>query len=97
MKDRLTFAVRIPIILIVAVLTGMILLNLVFLIPVSPIEKHVKETIPVFAREGIHPTIVSGSNAVLDNYTDCLMLFSAMYEGPESVTEKAMQVVYLSY
>lgn len=81
-------------VLLASICSGTILMYAVYLLPISPIERHLKESIPVFQREGPYPKPVSWCSSTLDNFTDALMLLTAAYNGEESTLDKAMSLYY---
>lgn len=68
-----------------------ILVVLAYMLPVGAMHQHAVESLPVFEAEGISPTLISGfQSTYLDTYTDMTMILTAVYEGKESVLDKAM-------
>lgn len=69
--------------------TGLILL--VYILPVEPMKENVARSSEIFNYEGTYPQLVSGYKYTqLDNFTDSLMLGTAIYNGEESIVDKAM-------
>ncbi len=85
-------------ILIFGALTGIVLLCLVFLLPTLPMYQHVKDSAYVFSIEGEYPSLDGSSSKLLDNYTDALMLGSAIFDKKDSsLLEKTMNVYHPQY
>lgn len=77
--------------IICAVLSGIVLMLLVYLLPTDTIRTNVEKSIDIFKTENDNyhwAYWISSSRP--DNFTDSIMLLNAIYEGPESLTEKAM-------
>lgn len=71
---------------------------LVYMLPVAPMYRHAVESRPIFEREGVSPTLIPGfQSTYLDTYTDMTMLNMALYDGDESVLERAMKGFYYMY
>ena len=77
-------------ILLASVITGVVLLLLVYQIPKEPIMNNVMESQDIFVREGIYPMALPISFSQMDNYTDALILLESSYEGTESLSGKAL-------
>lgn len=76
---RLKRFLHIPVAIAVSCLVGYLLLVMVYCIPTENMEKHVKESVPVFLKEGDYPKITGSATSQLDNFTDALMLLTASY------------------
>ncbi len=64
----------------------------VYMLPIEPMHRNVKDSLAVFEEEGVSPTLVPGfTSTYLDTYTDMTMLDMAIYDGEESALEKAMK------
>lgn len=71
---------------------------LVYMLPVTLMYQHAVESLPVFEEEGVSPTLIPGfQSTYLDTYTDMTMLNMALYDGGESVLDKAMKGFYYKY
>lgn len=74
---------------------GILLLCLVYLIPVSPLYQHVKDSAYVFKIEGTWPVRRGRAANRLDNYTDALMLGNAIiHKEGASLMERALRVYF---
>ena len=79
--------------LIILVLVGFILLAVVYLLPVASMRANVEQSYDMLEKEGISSDMIKGYDSTrLDNYSDGLILNSAIYEGNESVLNKAAAV-----
>ena len=79
--------------LIISVLVGFILLAVVYLLPVASMRANVEQSYDMLEKEGISSDMIKGYDSTrLDNYSDGLILNSAIYEGNESVLNKAAAV-----
>lgn len=76
---RLKRFLHIPVAIAVSCLVGYLLLVMVYCIPTENMEKHVKESVPIFLKEGDYPKITGSTTSQLDNFTDALMLLTASY------------------
>ncbi len=91
-------ALRFVIILAGAILTGFLLLFLVFCIPAGRLLLGCANSISVFQQEGTYPLVMAGyPNSQLDNYTDGSMLNNAIYSGVESPINQAVSCYRYSY
>lgn len=77
---------------------GTILLTFVFLFPVEHMRENAAESLEIFTIEGpsykIFPNI---SATCIDNYTDSIMINTAIYAGSENVLTKAMSAKRYAY
>ena len=71
----------------------------VYLLPVEPMEKNMQKCTDVIKNEGKYPLLIEGYKSTrLDNFTDALMLLTAIYEDEEKgVVEKAMGNFRVTY
>lgn len=67
------------IIIVISCLTGYLLLVMVYCIPTKNMEAHVRESVPIFLKEGDYPKVTDSTTSQLDNFTDALMLLTASY------------------
>ena len=83
----------IPLTIIGSILLGAILLMAAYMLPTGRIQNHVAESVNILVGEGdYHEWQPGDTTSRSDNYTDCIMLNSAMYDGAEGIVEKAMIV-----
>ena len=75
-----------------AMLLGLFLLVLSFLLPVERIDGHVKESVPTIQEEGGYPILYTWCSSKLDNYTDSLILLESMNDSDDSVIERSLRV-----
>lgn len=73
-----------------AILTGVLLLTLVYCIPTGRMEDHLAQSAAVFHEEGVMPRLFTWCTSYLDNYTDAIMLSNAAHSGTESAMVQAM-------
>lgn len=72
---------------------GMLGLFLVYLLPVQHMQEDMRASLPGFMAEGENPFLIEGyKGSSLDNYTDAIMLGSAVYESDMSFWQEAMRV-----
>lgn len=72
-------------VLLACIAGGYLLLVAVFALPISSMQQHVTDSLSTLQSEGDYPQLVQGyTGTQLDNYTDCLMLNQAIYDGEES-------------
>lgn len=89
--SKLKEFVRMVIILIIAILIGTVALMVIYAFPTGRIKENVAKSSYIFDIEGAYPEAVPGYQFTrLDNFTDSIMLGIAMYNGEESISEKAM-------
>lgn len=80
-------------ILLTGIFVGTLLMIISFCIPIKRIYKNVYISSQVLLREGLYFHINGEHiNSMLDNYTDSIMLQNAIYNGKESVIDKAMNI-----
>lgn len=84
LKKVIKLIVKMGITLLASIYIGVVLLVMAYLLPVSNMQQHLKESISVFAYEGTYPVLVGWSTSDLDNFTDALMLLTAVYEDDTS-------------
>ena len=84
--------------LITGGIAGLLLLRLVYMLPVKPMEDNAKRSLAVLLREGPSYEMIPGISATrLDNYTDALMINTALYDGKESAWKKAVAALRYQY
>lgn len=84
--------------LVIGILLGYLALVLVYMMPTEVMEQHVRESQNMLEEEGISPILIEGYITTrLDNYSDGLFLNSAIYDGTESVWEKAAAIYQYRY
>ncbi|MCM1184221.1 MAG: hypothetical protein NC337_12690 [Roseburia sp.] len=72
-------------------LLGWVLLVVAYLLPIDPIERHVKEALETLSEMGPAPRLIQDNPTTrLDMYTDSIMLNEAVYKGTESIWERAV-------
>lgn len=70
---------------VIMICLGFVLLVFSYLIPKDAMENHVRESVKVFEEEGTYPQLVAGFvDSQLDNWTDALMLLTAVYQDSEN-------------
>ncbi|MCR5484408.1 MAG: hypothetical protein K6F09_02325 [Clostridiales bacterium] len=77
-------------ILLIGITLGLGLLTAVFQIPTERIDRNVRSSAAVLAREDVYPTV--SSNRKLDNFTDSVMLLNAADDTEASALKKAVMV-----
>lgn len=81
--------VWIIVILIVSILTGTVLMIASYALPTEPMKMHARETISMMADEGDdYKWILKDFTSMAANFTDSLMINTAVYDGKESLLEK---------
>lgn len=77
---------------------GTVLLTLVYLLPVERMRDNAADSLEIFLNEGPSYKILPNINATrTDNYTDSIMINTAIYAGSENVLVKAMSAKRYSY
>lgn len=80
----------------IAIGTGLIIF--VYLLPVEKMKENVARSSDIFNYEGTYPQLVNGYKYMqLDNLTDSVMLSTAIYNGDESIVNKAMNNYHVNY
>jgi len=80
---------------IFCVFIGFILLALVYLLPVSPMQKHVRESVNGWLYRGNWPILVDGYNSTqLDTFTDSFMLSIAVFQDEHPFGERVVKNFY---
>lgn len=78
-------------ILIISIVVGTILMIGVYLLPTGPMLKHMQESIRIYEAEGIEESWARGhGSAQIDNFTNSIMLRTAIYPGSGNVIKDAM-------
>lgn len=89
-KKAAKAAAKIAALILLCIGGGYLLLVAAYSLPVGRMIHHVEESVSAFDEGGVYPTLILGMrNTKLDNYTDVIMMSEAIYNGPESVVEKA--------
>ena len=84
---------RMIILLISGILIGIGLLWLVFLLPEKNIYKHGAASLQTFAEEGLYPSVGTAPADKLDNWTDSLMISTAIFKKEDaSPLNRAMSI-----
>lgn len=79
-------------ILLSGIVLGTLLLSLSYMLPTNIMRKNLENSIPLFQNEGPYQHVIGSYEfSKLDNWTDCIMLGNAIYEGDEPIIEKAMK------
>ena len=92
-RSKLSTAIKYIAVLIGSVIVGFFLLVVAYTLPVAPMRENVDQSYETLQKEGISSDMIKGYDSTrLDNYTDGLMLDSAIYEGNESSFEKAAAI-----
>lgn len=79
-------------IVLIAVLVGYITLSFSYMIPVKPMQEHMKQSIDSFINQDIYQEINSyGSNGMIDNFTDSLMISHAINESNSNPFVKSLE------
>lgn len=73
-----------------AILSGALLLSAVCLLPSAPMDHHLTQSAPVFAAEGIYPSLYPWCTSQLDSTTDALILLISACDSGESPILQAM-------
>lgn len=80
-------------ILAAGIVAGTLGLFLVYLLPVQYMQENMRESLPGVMSEGENPFLIEGyKGSSLDNYTDAIMLGSAVYESDMPFWQKAVRV-----
>lgn len=74
----------------IAILIGTLLLSAVRLLPAAPMKKNLERSAPVFAEEGIYPSLFTWCTSQLDSTTDALILLISAYDSSENPVVQAM-------
>ncbi len=78
---------------------GFVIMLAVYLLPAGPMKANMQKCTDVLKNEGRYPLLIEGYKSTrLDNYTDAIMILTALYEDEEkNIAEKAMgnyRVIY---
>ena len=90
---KFNFIKNCVLIFLVSGILGTVLLCLSYALPNETIYNNAKSSSQIFADEGMYKQLIpSYENTQLDNYTDALIMGEVVYNGDESIVEKAMKV-----
>ena len=78
--------------IVIAALTGVILLCVVFILPVELIEENVRASAETIQSEGVYPILSKYFMSTLDNWTDSIILMGSADKTDAPITAKAMLV-----
>lgn len=82
---------NIIIIIIFSAISATILMIAIQLLPTKRMSGHVEESVDALLNEGVYPNWAGGDTyAISDNFTDSIMLRTCIYDGNESILQKAM-------
>ena len=87
-------------IFISVVVTGLLLLLIVYMIPTDRMIYNAKASIELFEDLGVNPQVIAGYDATtIDTYTDAWMMRIAVFDGAgrESVLDKCLNNYYYGY
>lgn len=80
------------------VITGLLLLLLVYTIPTDRIMHNARASIELYEDLGVNPKVIRGyETTTIDTYTDAWMTRIAIYDGNESALEKCLNNYYYGY
>ena len=90
MKNNLW--IRMIITLLFSIGAGFAIMLFIYILPVEPMKANMQKCVDVLKNEGRYPLLIEGYKSTrLDNYTDAIMILTALYEDEEkSIAEKAM-------
>ena len=72
-------------------MAGFLLICIVYMLPSERVSLHVRESGEILEQEKDYPQLIPSSPyTVLDNYTDCIMLLTAAYDGEECIPDKTV-------
>ncbi|MCD8241544.1 MAG: hypothetical protein LUD73_03895, partial [Lachnospiraceae bacterium] len=81
-------------VLLGGIILGTVGMCLVFLLPVEPMQEHMRESLESFMEEGENPFLLEGiKGSSLDNYTDATMLGLAVYQSEKPFYQSAMMPI----
>lgn len=79
-------------ILLSGIVLGTLLLSLSYMLPTNIMRKNLENSISLFQNERPYQHVIGSYEfSKLDNWTDCIMLGNAIYDGDEPIIEKAMK------
>ncbi|MCD8249923.1 MAG: hypothetical protein LUC60_08770 [Lachnospiraceae bacterium] len=82
-------------VLLGGIILGTVGMCLVFLLPVEPMQEHMRESLESFMEEGENPFLLEGiKGSSLDNYTDATMLGLAVYQSDKPFYQSAMLALW---
>lgn len=80
--EMINFLFKAVMVAVGVLLTGFLLLAVVYMLPTGRMKSHIAESDEVFNYEGIYPQLMYGlKSSQLDNYTDGLMYATAIHPG----------------
>ena len=92
-KFKFNFIKNCVLIFLASGILGTILLCLSYALPNETIYNNAKSSSQIFADEGMYKQLIPNyENTQLDNYTDALIMGEVVYNGNESIVDKAMKV-----
>lgn len=96
-RSLITHLCKMGMIMLASAVAGVLLLTLVYMIPVDGcMKEHAWQALEVFEQEGVFPKLW-GENmgSRLDNFTDALMIQTAVFEGEGSPLERAIEAGHI--
>lgn len=84
-------------ILVSGILLGFIMLLVVYSIPTKNMKVNAEKSVGTFLTEGTHPELSNIWTSQLDNWTDCVMLETAFYDGDENIIDKTLNCYRYTY
>ena len=83
-RRRIILWIQIFSLITVAIVCGIFLMTLVFMLPTDIMKEHVTSSIDIFYTESVYPQQVPGYKSTqLDNETDAIMLLGAIHESKQ--------------
>ncbi|MBO6165556.1 MAG: hypothetical protein J6O17_04190 [Eubacterium sp.] len=93
-KRIMLYTMMILLNLAAAAIIGMVLLDITFSLPLSPIEKNVRQSAVTIRNEGTYPKVTKYATSQLDNFTDSIMMLEAADASEVSTIEKTVFVYH---
>lgn len=87
---KIPIYLKLLLILLTSIIIGTLLMVCIYLLPTKQMTKHVKDSINVFYSEDMFHRVSNVLGGTLDNHTESVMLGTAIYDGNESIINKAL-------
>lgn len=98
LKDFRNQILRSIVLVLVGIMTGYLMLMLVYLLPVERMQENMLKSVDILTQEQEYHKVIPGYNSTqLDNYTDSWMIGNAIYENVLPIWERALTCMSADY
>jgi len=98
LKNCTSQVVQSVILLVIGIMTGYLMLMVVYLLPVGKMQENLSKSIDILTVEQEYHRVIPGYNSTqLDNYTDSWMIGNAVYDNDLPIWKRALTCTSADY